>query len=86
MKLIDIVNAVSELGGALTLLLNVRRLLRDRKVAGVSLLPTVWFTAWGLFNTIFYWQLGLFFSWSAGVAVVLVNTTWIVLALRFGAK
>jgi hypothetical protein len=70
----------------MTLLLNVRCLLRDRKVAGVSLLPTAWFSAWGIWNAYFYWHLGLILSWSAGVAVVLVNATWVGLALWFGRK
>lgn len=50
----DAINAVFEGGGAIFLMLNVRRLLKDRSVKGVSLVTTTWWTAWGFWNVYFY--------------------------------
>lgn len=44
----DLVNGLFEMVGGLLLWLNVRRLARDRQVAGVSVLPVLFWTAWGL--------------------------------------
>jgi len=80
---VDAINGVFELGGAVVLTRNVAALWRDRSVAGVSLLPTAWFNAWGLWNLWFYFALKQPVSWVAGMAVFAVNTTWLVLALWF---
>jgi hypothetical protein len=76
-------NACFEMGGALVLLLNLRRLVRDKCVSGVSLLPTAFFTAWGLFNQYFYGRLHQSWSLRAGVVVCVVNLAWLALAVRY---
>lgn len=79
----DTINAVFEGGGACFLLLNVRRLYLDKKLAGVALAPTVWFNVWGAWNLFYYFQLGQYASWVAGVGVFAVNTSWVALALYY---
>ena len=82
----DAINAVFEAGGGLLLCLNVARLLRDRTIAGVSIVPAAWITAWGLWNLIYYPALGQWFSFAAGLLVVTANATWVILALRLARR
>ncbi len=68
------------------LLLNVRQLYRDKRLAGVRLAPTIWFNVWGAWNIWYYWQLNQLASWAAGLAVFAVNTAWVALALYYHFK
>lgn len=79
----DAINAIFEGGGAVFLCLNVRRLLRDKSVKGVSLLTTSWWTAWGFWNVYFYSAVNTPASFYAGIAVVLVNAAWLALAVYY---
>lgn len=79
----DLVNGGFELGGAAFQLLNVRALLRDRRVSGVHWLPTVFFTAWGLWNLWFYPHLGQWMSFYGGLGLVAVNVGWLSLLAWF---
>ncbi len=80
---VDHINAVFELGSAALLTLNVRMLVRDKKLAGISIIPTSWFSLWGAWNLIYYASLGQTFSWIAGIAVFMLNTCWVMLALYY---
>lgn len=82
----DVVNAIFEGGGAVLLLMNVRRLYLDKKLAGVALAPTVWFNVWGAWNLYYYAKLHQPWSWAAGVGVFLVNTTWVGMAIYYARK
>lgn len=79
----DHVNAIFEAGGAVLLLLNVRRLWQDKRLAGVALAPTLWFNVWGAWNLYFYAAVGQRWSWLAGMAVFAVNSAWVGLALYY---
>jgi len=80
---VDTINAVFELGGAALLTINVRRLIRDKRLAGVSIIPTSWFSLWGAWNLIYYAALGQTLSWIAGIIVFMLNTFWVLLALYY---
>lgn len=79
----DITNAGFELTGAALNLLNIRALLRDKVVRGVSIAPTVIFTLWGLWNVFFYSYLAQPVSLYAGMFMALVNAAWVGLALYY---
>jgi len=51
---IDIINGSFELFGGILYLLNIKALYISKKVEGISLLPTVFFTSWGLWNLFYY--------------------------------
>lgn len=82
----DHVNAIFEGGGALLLIMNVVRLYRDKRLAGVALAPTIWFNVWGGWNLYYYAAIGQTASWAAGIAVFAVNTTWVTMAIYYGWK
>lgn len=83
---VDVINAVFEFGSSVLLLLNLRKLITDKKVAGVSIVPTAWFSLWGAWNLIYYARLEQTWSWFAGIAVFIANTAWVVLALYYTYK
>lgn len=83
MNTTDTVNAIFEGGGALLLCLNIRRLYKDKRLAGVSLFPTVWWNLWGVWNVYFYHAIGTRLSFYAGIGVLAANTIWVALALYY---
>lgn len=82
----DLVNGSFELCAGLFCLLNVRNLLRDRSVRGVSVPASAFFAVWGYWNLFYYPHLGQWASLAGGIVVTVVNTTWVALALWFGAR
>ena len=77
----DLINGLFELFGGVLLCLNVRRLWRDRRLSGVSVLPTAFFTARGAWNLYFYPSMGCWWSFAGGLFVVGANLTWVGMAL-----
>lgn len=80
---LDHINAVFEGGSALFIASNVRRLYVDKKLSGVNVATTAWFSIWGFWNLFYYFGLAQWFSWAMGAFVFLANTTWVILALRY---
>lgn len=79
----DLFNGLFELFGGILYMLNIKILLRDKKVQGISLLPTVFFTSWGFWNLFYYPSLDQWFSFFGGVVLVLVNAIWLSLAFYY---
>lgn len=73
----DITQACWELGSAGFGLLNIKAVRQSQSIAGVHWLPTAFFAAWGIYNLWFYAALGLPISWYAGIAITVVNLTWL---------
>jgi len=86
MDTFDLVNGVFELGGSFILLLNILKLKKDKHIAGVHWSPTAFFAAWGAWNAIYYPHLGQWFSFSGGVALVLVNVVWLAMLFYYTQK
>ncbi len=80
----DQINGALEFGSALLMLMNVRRLTKDKVLAGVSLIPTLFFDSWGFWNLYYYPALDQWWSFSGGACLVLVNLTWTGLAFYYG--
>ena len=75
--MLDQINGAFEAGLAVMLFLNLRRLMQDREVKGFDYKVVVFTTAWGIWNLYYYPQLNQMFSFYAGIAVVLMNATWL---------
>lgn len=82
----DLVTCLFEVGAAAAQLLNVRALLRDRTVRGISLTSTAFFNVWGLWNLYYYLHLGQWMAWSGGLLLTFINLVWLGLALRFSRE
>jgi uncharacterized membrane protein YfcA len=79
----DLINGGFELGLAMMLILNIRRLVKDKRVEGVSMLPAVFVTIWGYWNLIYYPGLHQWYSFVGGLGVVAGNTVWLYLAFKY---
>lgn len=73
----DAINGIFHLLGATALFWNVRRVFKDKAVAGVSILSTVFFALWGFWNLYYYPHLDQWLSFIAGIAIVIGNCCWI---------
>ena len=82
----DLINASFEIAAAIFLTINVRRLLIDKSVAGVSIVPTAVFSFWGIWNLFYYSELDQPFSVAAAGAVAVVNSLWVILAIYYQSK
>ena len=82
----DLINAIFEVGGAILTWKNAHRLWKDREIKGVYWPAWVFFALWGWWNCFYYPSLDQWFSFAAGLALVLGNTAWCVLALIVWTK
>lgn len=73
----DQINGLFEGSAALFVLRNIRVLYKDKRVCGVSIISTGFFTAWGFWNLFYYPQLNQYWSWVGGIAIVVMNMVWI---------
>ena len=62
----DMINGTLELCGGLMQVANVRRLLRDKMVRGVSWPFTAFFAGWGVWNCYYYPSLDQWCSFAGG--------------------
>lgn len=85
-RLFDLVNGLFEIVGGLTQVLNIRQLMRDKQVKGVSWPVTGFFTAWGLWNLLYYPHLEQWFSFFGGILLVLTNSIWLALLMYYRKK
>ncbi|MBA3034845.1 MAG: hypothetical protein KKF85_03545 [Gammaproteobacteria bacterium] len=78
----DLINGSFELVGAYFTWRNWLQLRRDRHLAGVYWPTTAFFSAWGLWNLVYYPALDQWASFAGGVLLVSGNVAWVVLAVR----
>lgn len=79
----DFINGAFEASAALAVLNHCRVLYVAKTFAGVSLLSTAFFWAWGVWNLYYYPSLGQWLSFSGGVAIMLANLLWLALMLHY---
>ena len=79
----DHINALFQLLGSLFILINVFRINRDKMLAGVSVIPTIYYIVWGFWNLYYYPFLGQWYSFAAGLLVVAANVAWVSMAIYY---
>lgn len=79
----DAINGTFELMSGFFLWNNVRILVKQKSVRGVSIITTAVFTLWGFWNLFYYPYLGQILSFVGGLNVVSANLTWVYLAIRY---
>ena len=79
----DFINGMFEAFAGAMIGLSCRRLLIDKKVRGVSVVATTFFTAWGFWNLFYYPNLEQMWSFFGGLVVVSANAFWLGLMLKY---
>lgn len=82
----DLINGTFELLGGWFIFLSCRKLLKQKKVRGVSFVHVAYFTGWGFWNLAYYPHLKQWTSFFGGSLVVLTNTFWLVLLIYYIRK
>jgi ABC-type transport system involved in cytochrome c biogenesis permease subunit len=82
----DLVNGIFELGSGLLSILNIRRLVKDKVVHGISMIPISFFALWGAWNLFYYPSLNQPLSFFGGIVIFLVNAIWIFLVFYYKAN
>ena len=73
----DIINGSFEFVGACILWLNVIAIRRDKQLIGYNAKTTMFFSAWGAWNLLYYPSLDQWFSFVGGIAIFAVNSIWL---------
>ena len=83
MTIPDIINGCFEGFGSAFIWLHIRQVLKDKKVAGVSIIATAFFFSWGIWNLYYYPQLGQWVSFLGGLLIVISNAIWVFLLMKY---
>ena len=82
----DLINGAFEAVSAALVYINIKALLRDRQVKGVSLTPAMFFAIWGVWNLVFYPLLNLWWSFLGGLLLTVASVIWLGLAITFNRR
>jgi len=80
----DQINGTFELIGALFAMKNVRRVLRDKQVAGIAWDAVAFWSVWGFWNLYYYPNLEQWASFYGGCVLVSFNTIYVALLIYYG--
>jgi hypothetical protein len=83
LHLLDFLNSWFEWIASGMVYLNVWTIFKAKKINGVSLFATWYFSALGLFNLFYYSQLHQYISFSAGILVAIGDLIYLYLFLKY---
>ena len=79
----DFTNGLFELFASLFVILNIRAVLKDRSVKGVSWIAVAFFTLWSAWNVWFYPIQNLMYSFYGGILVCITNFIYLYLLIKY---
>ncbi len=79
----DIINGMFELISGVLIILNILKLYKDKVVKGISVIPTILFTLWGIWNLYYYPSLNQYFSFAGGLLLATTNFIWLFMAFYY---
>lgn len=82
----DLINASFEVFASVVSTLSLIAIYKAKRIVGASPWPTVFFSAWGLWNLFYYPHLGQFLSTGAAVGMLGINVTWLYLYYVYKEK
>jgi hypothetical protein len=86
LQLPDFLNGSLELVCAGMLYLDVRTLLKHKTVQGISIIARTFFWGWSIWNLWWYPHLHQTFSFVGALAVMLPQTFWLGMLIRYKTK
>lgn len=82
----DLINGSFELFGSIFNCINIKRIIRDKRLDGVSWVPTMFFTTWGFWNLYYYPSPHQMISFVGGLGIVISNFTWLYFVWYYHVK
>ena len=82
----DLINGLFEMLGCFFIMLHIHRLLKDKKVRGISVVAFTYFTLWGFWNIYYYPHLDQWLSFVGGTSIAIVNAVYVLLILYYIRK
>lgn len=82
----DLINGLFEALSGAMVLNHCRAIIKDKCVAGVSIISVAFFSAWGFWNLYYYPSLGQFWSFVGGMFIVISNMAWLLLLIKYRHK
>lgn len=86
MEINDLINGSFELISGIISLINIKQLIKDKTLKGISWIPTFFFTLWGMWNLYYYPSLGQTLSFIGGLGIFITNAIWLILVLYYKTK
>ena len=83
MLLNDTINGSFEILGGVLNCFNIRQIVIDKQVKGISWPVVGFFTAWGLWNLFYYPSLHQYVSLVGALTLVVTNLIWLGLVLKY---
>jgi hypothetical protein len=83
MQMPDMINGCFELLAGVMILNHCRVLIKDKSVAGVSVVSNIFFVLWGGWNLYYYPHLGQVFSFYGGISIMVANAFWVILMFKY---
>ena len=80
---LDHINAFFEIVGSVLVWFNVKQLIQDKKVMGISLSVSVFYCVWSLWSVYYYPNLDQWFSFGGGVLLAIGNIFWCSMAIYY---
>lgn len=81
--MIDIVNSFFELAMFFASIINIHRLYEHKTIRGIHWLTVVIASLWGVWNLFYYPSLNQWWSFSAGILLVISNSIWLFLVFYY---
>jgi hypothetical protein len=82
----DIINGIFEQIGGILIFRNCWMLYKEKRVMGVSIFTTAFFTAWGCWNLYYYPSLNQWASFIGGLSIAVGNGLWVIMAMYYAKK
>jgi hypothetical protein len=86
MSIADTINGGFELFASAFILNHAWALWKSKQAYGISLVSTIFFGLWGLWNVFYYPHIGQMMSFYGGLAVLAANSVWIGLIIYLRMK
>lgn len=83
MSIPDFINGCFESSAGVLMLFSVYRIIKDKAVRGISVVPIAFFTLWGYWNLYYYPSLNQWLSFTGGALMVLVNSIYVSLLIYY---
>ena len=81
--MIDIINSLFELSTSIIALINIYRIIKDKKVRGVEWRSWIFYTIWSFWACYYYVDINHIFSFVAAISVATCNVWWLTLSIKY---